>query len=759
MLFVNGDGDERREFRRVAAERQPAYEVTSVETVAAARACLAEVRFDVVVTDYRLPDGLGNELIEEARGTPLIALTSGQDERRTSGLDDIVARGPGRRHFDVLPITIEKAAYRSRLLEVESELSAREGFDAQFLALFEHATLGAAQMSVDNGRLIRVNDGYCEITGYSRAELLAIDPVELIDPRDRPLYHQQLQRFLAGEQPLYQAELQYIRKDGTAAWVRATAGVVRDAAGHRLFTAGIFQDVSDARRRDDAIRESEDRCRAFMDRAPAVAWARDEAGQHVYLNQTYKDRFGAGLDAEPQNQSPVPAPPAHGGDSEVLRSGQPVEDLEEVIDSAGQHAWWWNLRFPFQDASGKKYVGGVGVDVTEHERAREALVAARQAAEDASRAKDQFLAVLSHELRTPLTPVVTGLALLQRDRTLSEQTQKYLEIIRRNVELESRLIDDLLDVTRIEHGKVELNQRRVELRSILDRAIEVCRPDLDARNIVFDDQVGDRRYGLSADAARLQQVFWNLLKNAIKFTPQGGRVGISCHDDGRILVVDVTDSGIGIDESVRETIFRPFAQGEPSITRRFGGLGLGLAISKTLVEMHGGSIEAISHGADAGATFRVRLPLASADASDSSGGSNERRRQRRQQQLRILLVEDHGDSAEMIVNLLTLQGHDVRTAGDTATALETARMAPFDLVLSDLGLPDRSGLDLMRELRARGCYQPSIAFSGYGQEEDLQQSFAAGFHAHLVKPIDLRRLLQTVDAVMSTGATNGAGVR
>jgi PAS domain S-box-containing protein len=392
----------------------------------------------------------------------------------------------------------------------------------------------------------------------------------------------------------------------------------------------------------------------------------------------------------------------------------------------------------------------------ELEAAKLSAERAKAAAEEASRAKDHFLAVLSHELRTPLTPVLTGLSLLEMEPSLSERGRQYLEVLRRNVELESRLIDDLLDLTRIARGKVELDRRRIELCTIIDRAVEVCRPDIEARGLHFDVDFGPRPYVIEADAARLQQVFWNLIKNAIKFTPHGGSIGVRCRPEPDHVVVDVTDSGIGIEPPALVHIFDAFAQAERSITRQFGGLGLGLAISKALVEMHGGSIEAHSEGQKRGATFRVRLPVVSAAArvtAEQPGPSADRVAPGARRARRILLVEDHGDTADMIVSLLELDGHVVHTAGDVATALEEAVPGRFDLLISDLGLPDGSGLDLIRALRSHGHDLPAIALSGYGQEHDVQQSRAAGFQVHLVKPIDPERLLETVQAVVARGAS------
>ncbi len=282
---------------------------------------------------------------------------------------------------------------------------------------------------------------------------------------------------------------------------------------------------------------------------------------------------------------------------------------------------------------------------------------------------------------------------------------------------------------------------------MIHRAVEVCKPDIEARGLHFGVDPGPAPpYWVEADAPRLQQVFWNLLKNAIKFTPHGGCVGIRCRLEENQVVVEVNDSGIGIESEALTRIFNAFEQAERSITQQFGGLGLGLAISKALVEMHDGTIEADSEGRDKGATFRVRLPRSTPAARLESSGLAAPP-QRIVRCLHVLLVEDHGITAKMMARVLAAQGHTVETAGDMATALQIAGRQHFDLLVSDLGLPDGSGHDLMRELRRRGCTFPGIALSGYGREEDVHRSYEVGFAAHLTKPASREAVVEAVATV------------
>jgi two-component system CheB/CheR fusion protein len=394
-------------------------------------------------------------------------------------------------------------------------------------------------------------------------------------------------------------------------------------------------------------------------------------------------------------------------------------------------------------------------DISARKRAEDELKSARisaeqakTAAETANKAKDHFLAVLSHELRNPLNPVLATATMLRNDPRFDADTREQLEVICRNAELEARLIDDLLDITRIERGKVELERRPVELCTVIRRATEVCRPDIEARKLEFAVNIGpDAPYLVDADAGRLQQVFWNLLKNAVKFTPVGGCVGVRCRRDGTDHVVtEIVDSGVGIEPHVLPRLFNAFEQAERSITRQFGGLGLGLAISKAMVELHGGSIEARSEGKGRGASFAVRLPLLKEHAAvGPDGTSSPAPWHVPPRALRILLVEDHDDTARVMRRLLLAEGHAVESAGDIATALKLVDgESAFDLLLSDLGLPDGSGLDLIRTLRSKGLHLPAIALSGYGHDKDIQQSKAAGFVTHLTKPVSLPKLAEAI---------------
>lgn len=370
-------------------------------------------------------------------------------------------------------------------------------------------------------------------------------------------------------------------------------------------------------------------------------------------------------------------------------------------------------------------------------------------AQRANAAKDQFLATLSHELRTPLSPVLAVVSALESDPRLRELIGGALAVIRRNVELEARLIDDLLDLTRVSRGKLELHLQPADLRDALAHALQSCSAEEDGKWIAVETELAAIDHTVCADVPRLTQVFWNLLKNAFKFTPDGGTVRVRTRQQADGIAVEVADTGMGIDPDLLPRIFDSFEQGERSITRRFGGLGLGLAISKALVELHKGWITASSGGEGQGSTFTVWLPRASAEAgvpalllaaADGDGNAPDLRQEK---PLRILLVEDHTDTAAALAELLDLLGHRVVVAHSVASGLAAATAAlageGLDLLISDLGLPDGSGHDLMRELTGWSGVR-GIALSGYGTEKDVRASHEAGFALHLTKPVDLERL-------------------
>jgi CheY-like chemotaxis protein len=371
------------------------------------------------------------------------------------------------------------------------------------------------------------------------------------------------------------------------------------------------------------------------------------------------------------------------------------------------------------------------------------LERAKHEAEEANRAKDQFLAMLSHELRTPLTPVLMTITQLRRDPNLSEEVLRDLEMLQRNVELEALLIDDLLDLTRIAHGKLELHSDAVNIHTSIEHALTITAADLTAKKLTVTRHLDAPEHHCWADAARLQQVFWNLINNAVKFTPPEGTIDIRTHNEPEHqLVIEIQDTGVGIAPEVQPRIFDAFEQGGRGVTSKFGGLGLGLAVSKRIIDLHQGRISVHSAGVNHGATFTIVLRAMETSLLDGPVyfiQDNTPKAGR----AKILLVEDHGDTARVLLRLLERSGYEVIHAKTLANAEQLAAHNTFDLLVSDLGLPDGSGLELMSRLRDKYGLT-GIALSGYGMDEDRAASKAAGFVEHFIKPIDPERLREAI---------------
>lgn len=418
---------------------------------------------------------------------------------------------------------------------------------------------------------------------------------------------------------------------------------------------------------------------------------------------------------------------------------------------------------PLKNAAGE-VIGAskIARDITELRRNARELERVRDEAVAASRAKDEFLAALSHELRTPLNPALLLASDSAANGNLPDHVRADFEMIRKNISLEARLIDDLLDLTRISRGKLSIEPQLCDVHALLREAIAVVRSDLEEKHIRLSLDLGAKRVGIMGDPVRLQQVFWNVLRNAVHFTPDKGGIRVESEQtpDGGALIVRITDSGIGIAPADLERIFETFEQAEaaPGVARRFGGLGLGLPISKTMLELHGGSIHASSSGRGQGSSFIITLPVAAESEPHLNGrtfpamaapieanASRPDLRDSSESRPGILVVEDHGPTRIMLARLLEQRGHEVLAAGSMAEAVAAADQHPIGLLISDIGLPDGDGYSLMRRLRSKFPGLRGIALSGYGAESDINESRDAGFVEHLIKPISIDVLNRVLD--------------
>ncbi len=409
---------------------------------------------------------------------------------------------------------------------------------------------------------------------------------------------------------------------------------------------------------------------------------------------------------------------------------------------------WWNARLLDRSDMRRRHLEADRADLLVRERG------ARQRAENALFARDQLMSMVSHELRTPLTPVLLIATALENRPQLPDDVRDDLRVVREQVQIESRLIDDLLDLVSLGQGKLAIKRQSVDLNELCRKVIENFSAAFAGKGVQLHRELSARRALVNGDSGRLQQVLRNLLDNALKFTPAGGQVWVGASDgEGGQLVLEVRDSGVGIEPEALGRIFGAFEQGDLSTKRRFGGLGIGLTICRMLVGLHGGTIRAASGGADKGATFVVELPASKPEpvetVAPAAGVVSPQRR------LRILLVEDNSDTLHVLGRVLRGQGHDVTAVGAAQAAIDAAEKQSFDLLVSDIGLPDMSGWELLGRLRNVRPIR-AIAISGFVSDADRRRSAEAGFFCHLGKPLEMDRLL---DALNATEKTEDGGSR
>jgi PAS domain S-box-containing protein len=530
------------------------------------------------------------------------------------------------------------------------------------------------------------------------------------------------------------------------------------------------QKERELRRAEQALREKESLLRSFYESSATAMGVVELTGDDariVSANAPADRLFGrepGAVEGKTARELDVPPDRLAAWLEQIRRcraTGRPARFEERGIGPAGPE-WVAATLSPMDPpGTGGEHCSFLIEDITERKRTEQDLRVAKELAEAASRAKDRFLAVLSHELRTPLTPVMIAVSSLIESGP-DPSLLPALQMIRRNIELESRLIDDLLDLSRIARGRLRLDLEVVDMHQALRRAVEICRDETFVAGLEVVTALEAREYHVTADHARIMQIAWNLVRNAAKFTPAGGRLTIRTSDapgrgagsasgpsgarrPGR-LVVEFADTGIGIAPEMLPRIFEAFEQGHHDLRGRSRGLGLGLAICRSLAEAMGGRLTASSPGAGLGSTFRLELDTvpapATAPAPAARGTSpSDRSRPPHESGLRVLLVEDNQDTLRFLATVLRGRGHDVVTADTIAAARQAVGRSerPFELLVSDIELPDGNGLELMRELAARGGIR-GFAMSGYGAEEDLELSRAAGFFEHLIKPIGPSRL-------------------
>jgi signal transduction histidine kinase/ActR/RegA family two-component response regulator len=402
---------------------------------------------------------------------------------------------------------------------------------------------------------------------------------------------------------------------------------------------------------------------------------------------------------------------------------------------------------PLRDATGE-ITGALALfeDITQRKRAEQEMARLYDEANRAGRAKDEFLAMLSHELRTPMNALSVWVHLLRRGEVPPDKVQYALEVIDRNTAAQVRLIEDILDVSRIVSGKLRLQMHIIDLVKVVNAAAEMLRPAAADRRITLSTSIPSKSVAVRVDPQRLQQVITNLLSNAMKFTSPNGRVELSLSVRGTSAVVEIADTGVGIDEQFLPRVFERFAQADSTTSRSHGGLGLGLAIVRHLVEAHQGSVAADSAGTGQGSTFRVSLPLASATEVVSAVGEGPDQERIALTRIKVLVVDDDRDTRDLLQLLLTARGAIVRTASSTAEAVNSFSTTEPDVLIADIGMPGEDGYALLERLRSMNPAASfrAIAVSGYVGDEDRSRARTAGFHDHLPKPLEIADLLRSI---------------
>ncbi len=655
------------------------------------------------------------------------------------------------------------------------------------------------------GRVLGWNVGAERVFGWTAGEMLGSTADVIFTAEDRAAGAPVKERETARRDGRAVDERWHVRKDGSRLFLSGSMTALLGPKGALVGFAKVARDTTDRRRAEEGLRESEERFRFLAGLAEAARELTDpevvmgavvlRLGEHLQVSRcayadvdpdedrfTIVDDYCAGVastagdyvlglfgaraagdmragrtlvirdvekELEPGEgremflaidvKALVCCPLVRGGKLTAMMAVHQASPRDwtarevELVEQVVERSWAY-----IEQARDHRAL-------TERERALRELAAQLEAA---NAAKDRFLAVLSHELRTPLTPALALLGELEQAEGLSETGREDVRTVRRNVELEARLIDDLLDLTRVARGKVHLELAVADVHAAVRQVLEMQSGEAKEKGVALEAALGARQHFVKADVARLRQILWNLVRNAVKFTPGGGRVTVRSRDverEGQALMeVEVEDTGIGIAPEKLGRIFEAFEQAGVEITQRFGGLGLGLAITRMLVELHGGRVQAESAGAGQGARFSVQFPVVA--AAEAAVVGEPPRQEGKGRSLKVLLVEDHAESSRVMARLLRQMGHEVETAGTVREAVEKLRADGYGLLISDLGLPDGTGLEVVRAFRETAD-APAIALSGYGMEEDVKRSLDAGFDAHLTKPVRWDRVVEVMRKV------------
>jgi PAS domain S-box-containing protein len=606
------------------------------------------------------------------------------------------------------------------------------------------------------GRILSWNPGVRHLLGYEEAEWVGRHGSLIFTPEDRERGEVEREMETAARAGKALDERWHLRRDGSRFWASGLLMALRDPRGELRGYSKMLHDATRRKLTEDALRESSARIHDILESITDAFFAVDRGWKFVYANRQaerlLRRERGELLGRNVWEEFPE----AVGTEfyeqyRRGEREGRPVE-FEAFYEPLG--VWFAVRAYPYAEGFAVYFRDVTARKRAEEERARflEREHAARREAEEANRLKDEFLATLSHELRTPLTAILGWARLLRRGGLSGEAAERALEAVERNAVTQKQLIDDILDVSRVITGNIRLNFESLNLVPVIEAAIDAVRPAADTKGIEIRVEVAPRPGRVSGDADRLQQVVWNLLSNAIKFTPEGGRIEVSLRPLDAAVRIQVSDTGQGIEPEFLPHVFERFRQADATTTRRQAGLGLGLAIVRHLVELHGGNVSAESEGLGRGATFSVTLP--SAGAHVTTGDLPAMKEEHGKdcppplEGLRVLVVDDDRDTREYLTAVLENCGARVRSAVAAREAFRLLEESRPEVIVSDIGMPGEDGYQLIRRVRKlskeRGGQTPAVALTAYAREEDRVKAFRAGFQMHLAKPVEPDDLVTVV---------------
>ncbi|MDZ8187990.1 MAG: ATP-binding protein [Nostoc sp. ChiSLP02] len=771
ILLADDNADMRDYVKRLLSQQ---YEVEAVPNGLAALDSVQRRLPDLVLTDVMMPllDGFG--LLQalradsHTRNIPIILLSArAGEEARVEGLeagadDYLIKPFSARELLTRVEAALKMARLRQDAMEREQELR----IEAEVAKAHLERVLAGIQDQFfvldSQWRYTFVNQRVAEVVGFSREQLLGKSIWEMFPDLVGTEFDIQVRRSLA-EQTVVRFEYFYPR------WNRWFENRIYPfEEGVSIFVSDvsdIYEELRLRKQAEEALRESEERFRLMADAAPTLIWMSGTNKLSNYFNKTWLNFTGRTIEQEMDNgwtQGVHPEDLQYCLDTYVnafdARQGFQMEYRLRRFD--GQYRWIFDVGVPRFTAEGE-FLGYIGscIDISERKAAeseRDRILqleqAARTEAEKANRIKDEFLAVLSHELRSPLNPILGWASLLQTRNFDQAGLKKAIATIERNAKLQAQLIEDLLDVSRILQGKLSLNMFPIDLVFVIDAALETVRLAAEAKNIQiqkkFDASVGH----VLGDSSRLQQVVWNLLSNAVKFTPEGGEIEIQLQRIGTQAEILVKDTGKGISREFLPYVFEYFRQADSTTTRKFGGLGLGLAIVRHLIELHGGTIWAESLGEDKGATFTVRLPLIKKDLAVKQdiniATSNTASADEILTGIEILVVDDDADTREFHTFVLEQAGAKVAAAASALEALQALANSKPDILVSDIGMPQTDGYMLMRQVKALQAQHEkktvAIALTAYAGEINQQQALESGFQKHISKPVEPEELVKVI---------------